>query len=67
MLNKTLWEEIIIDINVGTDELASLFLADIDGDGNIWCGHSCNHAAMLHTPETSLNRMDAQEQFKKFN
>jgi hypothetical protein len=35
MLNKTLWEEIIIDGNVGTDDLASLFVADIDSDGRM--------------------------------
>jgi hypothetical protein len=33
MLNKTLWEEIIVDGDMGLDDGAGLFVADLDGDG----------------------------------
>jgi len=34
MLNKTLWEEIIVDGDMGLDDGAGLFVGDIDGDGH---------------------------------
>jgi hypothetical protein len=34
MLNKTLWEEIVVDGDMGLDDGAGLFVADIDGDGH---------------------------------
>lgn len=34
MLNKTLWEEIIVDGDMGLDDGAGLFVADIDSDGH---------------------------------